>query len=158
MTKKAFSKHWKEIRPEKEKGLIEKFVKFWCGIWETNKKTLNMPWMEEVKGLLHEKVPVINEFHIDKRKSWMAPGIDGLQNLQEKDSSRPKRLAECIKSTNSDNMIPGWWLTGRAILLSKTKDLSYEKNRQLITCLNTLYKILTILIAKHMCTHTVNKG
>ena len=28
---------------------IEKFIKFWVGIWEKNERAPNMPWMEEVK-------------------------------------------------------------------------------------------------------------
>ena len=49
-----------------------------------------MPWMEEIKILLVEKLIVINEFDIDtekltkeinKRKSWTAPEIDGVQNF-----------------------------------------------------------------------------
>ena len=64
---------------------IEKFVEYLGGIWE---KTSNMPWMEEAKRLLGEKITVINEFNIDteqltkeinKRKSWIAPGINEVQ-------------------------------------------------------------------------------
>ena len=47
---------------------IEKFVKFWGGIWEKIERTPSMPWMEEVKRLLGEKVTVINEFDIDTEK------------------------------------------------------------------------------------------
>ena len=69
---------------------IEKFVKFSGDIWEKNEITPSMPWMEEVKRLLGEKVTVTNEFDIDtekltkeiqKRKRWTAPGIDGVQNF-----------------------------------------------------------------------------
>ena len=47
---------------------IEKFVKFSGGIWEKNEITPSMPWMEEVKRLLGEKVTVTNEFDIDTEK------------------------------------------------------------------------------------------
>ena len=68
MTKKAFSKHWKESRIEKEIEEIEKFIKFSGGIWEKNEITPSMPWTEEVKRLLGEKVTVTNEFDIDTEK------------------------------------------------------------------------------------------
>ena len=56
----------------------------------------------------------------------------------------------------SDNsMIPGCWLTGRTVLLAKTKDLSDEKDYRPITRLNTSYKKLTGLIAKYMSEHTL---
>ena len=32
--------------------------------WKSNEKALDMPWTEEVKGFLNEKVTVINEFII----------------------------------------------------------------------------------------------
>ena len=66
---------------------IEKFVEFWGGIWKKNERTPNMPWMEEVKRLFSENFTVVNEFNINseglkkeinKRKSWTAPGIDGI--------------------------------------------------------------------------------
>ena len=46
-------------------------------------------------------------------------------------------------------------MTGRTVILTKTKGLSDEKNCRLITCLNTSYKILMGLIAKHMGEHTI---
>ena len=47
-------------------------------------------------------------------------------------------------------MIPESWPSGRTVLLPKTKNLGDEKNYHPITCLNTSYKILTGLVAKHM--------
>ena len=42
--------------------------------------------------------------------------------------------------------IPDWLTQGRTILLSKTEDLSNERNYRPITCLNTCYKIFTGMI------------
>ena len=39
---------------------IEKFVKFWGGIWEKKERTPNISWMEEVKRLLVEKVTIMS--------------------------------------------------------------------------------------------------
>jgi len=52
-------------------------------------------------------------------------------------------------------MIPEWWLSGRTILLPKSKDVRGEKNFRPITCLNTSYKILTGLVANFMRDHTL---
>ena len=98
-----------------------------------------MPWMEEVKRLLGKKVTVINEFGIDtaklmkeisKRKSWTAPGIDGVQNFWWKNLvAAQKTLLLAFKRIISHNsMISRWWPTGSTVLLVKTKDLSDEKN------------------------------
>ena len=142
MTKKAFSKHWKESRIEKEIEEIEKFIKFSGGIWEKNEITPSMPWTEEVKRLLGEKVTVTNEFDIDiekltkeiqKRKRWTAPGIDGVQNFWW------NKLVAAQKALFS--AFNRWRTTGRTVLLAKPKDLSDEKNYRPITYLNTSYKI-----------------
>ena len=68
---------------------MEKFGQFLGGIWETEGRTSNMPWMEEIRRQLNEKVNQVNEFNITfekvkkqvaKRKEWTARSIDGIQN------------------------------------------------------------------------------
>ena len=43
---------------------MEKFVEFWEGIWEREERTSNVPWMEEIRRQLNEKVNQVNEFNI----------------------------------------------------------------------------------------------
>ena len=145
---------------------MEKFVEFWGGIWEQNEPTPHMPWMEEVKAELNEKANIVTKFEIteeklkketSKRKNWTAPGVDGVQNFWwKKFTPAQKALARILTTIYEDNkMIPEWWPSGRTVLLPKVKDLSDEKNYRPITCLNTSYKILTGLLAKHMREHAV---
>ena len=47
---------------------MEKFVDFWGGIWEREERTPNMPWMEEIRRQLNEKVNQVNEFNITFEK------------------------------------------------------------------------------------------
>ena len=69
--------------------LMEKFVEFWGGIWEDEKKTLEQPWMKVVEQTWKEKVQDVKEFvitredmaKVKRRKNWSAPGIDGIQNF-----------------------------------------------------------------------------
>ena len=49
--------------PEKEK-----FVEFWGSIWEREKRTPNMPLMEEIMRQLNEKVNQVNDFNITLAK------------------------------------------------------------------------------------------
>ena len=74
---------------EGEMPEMEKFVKFWGGIWEREEITPNMPWTEVVRQQLRKKVNQVNEFNntlekvkkeLGKRKGWTVPGIDGIQN------------------------------------------------------------------------------
>ena len=156
----------KEDKHEGQMPEMNKFVEFWGGIWEQEEQTPNMPWMEEVKALLNEKVNVVNEFEIteekmrketSKRKNWTAPGIDGIQNhWWKKFPAAQTALTKAFTSVYQDTRrIPDWWPTGRTVLLPKTKNLSDEKNYRPITCLNTSYKILTGLVAKYMREHAV---
>ena len=125
-----------------------------------------MPWMEEVKKQLNEKVNIVQEFEIEneslrkeirKRKNSTAPGIDGIQNYWWKNfTPAQKALTKVYTLMKTDNnLIPEWWPKGRTVLIPKTKSMSDEKNYRPVTCLNTSYKILTGIIAKYMRKHTV---
>ena len=122
--------------------------------------------MEEFKAELNEKAKIASQFEIteeklrreaSKRKNWTAPGIDGIQNFWwKKFIPALKALAKAFTMIYEDTtMIPEWWPSGRTVLLPKTKNLSDEKNYRPITCLNTSYKILTGLVAKHMRQHAL---
>ena len=68
---------------------MEKFAQFWGGISEREEITPIMPWMEEIREQLNEKVNQDNEFNmtfekvkkeVAKRKGWTAPSIGGIHN------------------------------------------------------------------------------
>ena len=46
---------------------IDKFAYFWGGIWGQQEQTPNMPWTEEVKRQLVQKVSLVNEFEIKSK-------------------------------------------------------------------------------------------
>ena len=98
---------------------MEKFVEFWGGIWKREERTPNMPWMEEIRRQLNEKVNKVNEFNITfekvkkevaKRKGWTAPGIDGIQNYWwKKLEPTQKALTRAFTKIKEDNTnIPTW--------------------------------------------------
>ena len=133
------------------------------------KRMPNMPWMEEIRRQLNEKVNQVNEFDITfekvkkevaKRKVWTAPGIDVIKNYWwKKLEPAQKALTRAFTKIKEDNTnIPTWWPTGRTVLLPKTKNLEDEKNYCPITCLNTSYKIMTGVVAKYMREHTMENA
>ena len=151
---------------EGEMPEMEKFIEFWGGIWEREERTANMPWMEEIRRQLNEKVNQVNEFNITfekvkkevaKKKRWTALGTDGIQNYWwKKLEPAQKALTKAFTKIKEDNTnIPTWWPTGRTVLLPKTKNLKDEKNYRPKTCLNTSYKIMTVVVAKYMREHTM---
>ena len=106
--------------------------------------------MKEVKAELGERANLVSEFAITdenmkkkvaKRKNWAASGIDGIQNFWwKKFEPAQKGLWKAFTDLYMDTaMIRQWWLSGRTVLLPKTKNLSNEKNYRPITCLNTSY-------------------
>ena len=94
---------------------------------------------------------------VAKRKGWIAPGIDGIQNYWwKKLEPTQKALTRAFTKIKEDNMnIPTWWPTGTTVLLPKTKNLEDEKNYRPITRLNRSYKIATGVVAKYMREHTM---
>ena len=80
--KNFFRRLEKVEKHEGEMPEMEKFVEFWGGIWEQNEPMPNMPWMEEVKAELSEKVNIVSQFEIteeklrketSKGKNWKSP-------------------------------------------------------------------------------------
>ena len=127
-------------------------------------RTPYMPWMEEIRRQLNEKVSQVNEFNVTfekvkkevaKKKGWTAPGIENIQNYWwKKLEPAQKALTRAFTKIKEDNNnIPTWWPTGRTVLLLKPKSLEDEKDYRPITCLNTSYKIMTGVVAKYMREH-----
>ena len=125
--------------------------------------------MEKIREELKEKITSLKEFDIienglisviKKRKNWTAPGVDGIQNFWWK-MFRPaqKALKKAFQQIRDDNrLIPTWWPLGRTVLIPKSKDLSDGKNYLPITCFNTLYKLLTRLVARFMRNHAIENN
>ena len=148
---------------------VDKFVNVWGGIWEKDKKTPVIPWMEEAREALKAKVHEVEQFTIKeevlsstakKRKTWTSPGIDGIQNYWwEKFKSAQRALRRAYDAIKEDNnMIPQWWPVGRTVLLPKSKELGDEKNYRPIACFNTSYKFLTGLMGKYMRNHAIENN
>ena len=112
---------------------MEKFVEFWGGIWEREKRMPNMPRMEEIGRQLNEKVNQVNEFNITQKALT--------------------RVFTKIKEDNTN--LPTSWPTRRTVLLPKSKNLEDEKNYRPITTLNMSYKIMAGVVAKYMREHTM---
>ena len=95
-----------------------------------------------------------------KRKTWMFPGIDGIQNYWwKKFNSTQRALVRAYDAIKEDNnMIPPWWPVGYTVLLSESTELDDGKNYRPITCLNTSYNLLTELTGKYMRNHAIQNN
>ena len=148
---------------------IEEFVEFWAGIWEGQEGTEVRPWMVEIEKQISSRVWETEAFQIDKerlkkvikkRKNWTAPGIDGIQNYWwKKLEGSWDCLVRVMNSWTKDpTSFSGWLMIGRTVLLSKTIDLSDVQNYRPITCLNTIYKIYTGIIAEYLKKHAMTNN
>ena len=144
---------------------IEKFEEFWAGIWEEEEVIKKTRWMEEIEERFRGKANLGREMEITtedigrmvkKRKNWSSPGVDGIQNYWWKklDASWPALASVFQKMIDEPEVsVDGWLVMGRTVLIPKDEDLSKEDQYRPITCLNTVYKILTGLIGKYMKIH-----
>ena len=160
---------YKQMNSEKHTGKTpgaEEFVEFWGAIWESQEKTNQQPWMENIRKKIEGLVTSVKEIGvteeklkkvIKRRKNWSSPGADGIQNYWWKtfnDTWNPvtKLFKELIEDPSN---IKEWFAIGMTILLPKTIALDNVADYRPITCLNTLYKIFTVLIAEHMKDHAI---
>jgi len=145
---------------------VEEFTEFWGGLWEDGTKTPHKPWMRDVQYELQSKVTDIVDFQIGlaelqrqirKRKNWTAPGIDGIQNYWWKKLhvTWPVLVKVFGELTHNPNDIPEWFPVGRTVLLPKSNKVDTVSNYRPITCLNTVYKVYTGLIASFMKDHSI---
>ena len=154
----------KEMTGETPK--MEEFVEFWGKIWEENEETPNRKWMDTIGQKIRNKITTVKEFKITekdlkdmiwKRKNWSAPGIDGIQNFWWKQFETARKKAVEIMKTyiEQPDKIPVWLPRGRTIMIAKTERRDSVKEQRPITCLNTIYKCLSGMLAKHKMDHAV---
>ena len=118
---------------------MEKFEESWLGIYEDNTRTSQRKWINMVAKKIGQKVANVQEFTIiekklhqtvKKRKSWSAPGINGVQNFWwKKFRGTWSAILRCFNQwLEQSDEIPDWLTQGRPVLLPKTEDLSNERN------------------------------
>ena len=149
---------------EGEIPAIETFKEFWGNIWRDESKTPNKPWMEKVKTQLGESVVVIEDLYfceaelkvvIKKKKNWTAAGIDGIPNYWWKSLKSTWEPMSCAMQNwlEHPEIMPKWIASGRTVLIPKTKNLTSAREYRPITCLNTLYRLFTGVLARYLKNH-----
>jgi len=90
-----------------------------------------------------------------KTHNWKAPGVDGLQNYWYKHfTSTHSYLATCITDTiKHPHKTPIFLTKGKTYVKPKNNDTENPSNYRPITCLPTLYKIITSLITQKIESH-----
>ena len=92
---------------------------------------------------------------MSKAHNWKSPGSDQIQNYWLK--AVPATHKHITKNFNSITeeleKAPDWMTTGINYLIPKSRESKEVRNYRSITCLTTMYKTLTGIIARRISTH-----
>ncbi|XP_044766296.1 uncharacterized protein LOC123322415 [Coccinella septempunctata] len=156
-----------ETRPRSaESPSLEEMYREWYKIWgeeklhddgvfwirEAEKKT-ELFDMEDIK-IREEDIQKV----LKKTNNWSAPGPDGLHTYWWKNfKPTHKDLARMFQEALSDpSLIPESFTLGVTHMIPKGKNTTDPKNYRPITCLPSIYKILTGILTTNIWKH-VNK-
>ena len=148
----------------KEIPTKENVENFWKGIWG-NDKTYNKDasWIEK-NATQNEEINIqewenitVSEIKtaLTKSQKWKSPGIDKIPNFWLNTlSSAHTVLAKLLNDiVLQPELTPEWICEGKTYLLAKSNETDQAKNYRPITCLTTLYKLLTAIMTDRTYKH-----
>lgn len=136
---------------------------YWRKIWSANIAHKDqMPWIQEAQS----KIPMVQMEEIKITESdirevlkgsnnWATPGCDRLHNYWWKHFTSVHKILAMLfdKSLTDPSSLPLYFTQGLTYLIPKDGDINNPKNHRPITCLPTVYKILTAVITKQINKH-----
>lgn len=142
----------------------EEISEFWKGIWSQDEKhNEEAEWIKKETDK-YTNTPQQSNINITetdlketiaKTHNWKAPGADKIHNYWYKYfPSIHKQLAKCIEHIiNNPEEVPKFITEGTTYIIPKNEETSNPANYRPITCLSTLYKIITSVITTKIYTH-----
>lgn len=166
---------YKRINTGEEINIIpptkEELTKFWKDLWSREKKhNEKAQWIQTEKENISGNIEpqsdnevTANELYdvVRKTHNWKSPGIDGIHNFWYK---KLTNLHPCLVKLINDVLkkpetMPQFLTEGKTYIKPKNKDTQNPSNYRPITCLPTMYKIITAIITrkidKHLTTHDI---
>ncbi|XP_055527590.1 uncharacterized protein LOC129720177 [Wyeomyia smithii] len=153
-------------RTDYSEGLPEigEVTQFWANLWENPAQhNNNGMWLveeEEYSGGI-ERMPVVAVSAQDIReatrytRNWAAPGPDFVHNFwYKKFSTVHGRIADCFNRVLRDPQeLPEFITKGVTYLLPKDRNTADPAKYRPITCLSSLYKVLSSVITRKIQDH-----
>ncbi|XP_044755032.1 uncharacterized protein LOC123313986 [Coccinella septempunctata] len=141
----------------------DKAHSFWTEVWSRESThDDNAYWIEEAQ----QEIPIQPMDEINLRQSdipeilrgsnnWASPGPDKLHNYWWKYFNNVhEKLALLLQNAiNNPTLLPGFLTQGVTYLIPKDGDKKDPKNYRPITCLSSVYKILTGVLTKYISRH-----
>ena len=143
----------------KEHPKKEEIEEFWRNIMEKDKKhNTQAEWIKHQEEVNEDKNtqtwdPISTDevkMALKNASNWKSPGVDGVTNYWLKMfGNLHQSLADAYNHIiNTPEEAPQWLTQGTTYLLPKTEKTKLPKNYRPITCLPTMYKILTSIITE----------
>jgi len=140
----------------------EEMTMYWQEIWSQEKKhNRSASWLQQLQRN-HPTQPATTitpektAQTLRKMSSWKAPGPDMVHAfwLKKLTSLHPALVRSLNNILNNTEEIPQWMTVGTThLLLKEGKDSSDPSNYRPITCLPSIWKLLTGILAKEVDEH-----
>jgi hypothetical protein len=86
--------------------------------------------------------------------NWKAPGRDQIPNFWLKQlTATLKHIATIFNKLIEEDQIPEWLTAGVIFLIPKNENTENPKNYRPVTCLPTMFKLITSAISRRMKTY-----
>jgi hypothetical protein len=145
----------------KDQPHMEEVESYWKSLWEENvKHNEKAEWIrreerEKTNSLNWIPVGMETTSFLSKTHNWKSPGNNQITNYWLK--AFPATHSYITKTFNilieKPKKMPEWLTTGIMYLLPKSEDTKEPKIYWPITCLSTMYKTLTGIIARRISSH-----
>ena len=159
--KKFYREIGETMKPVQKPPPKEEVRNFWNKIWgERSGYNKRAKWLENAeekqRGMDEQQWDDIEVDEVQKalRKSqkWKSPGIDKVPNFwlnafPSVHKPLAKLLSNAIKHPDQN---PDWLTKGTTYLLPKNEETSNPKNYRPITCLSTMYKLITSISTERL--------
>jgi len=87
--------------------------------------------------------------------NWKAPGKDQTAHFWLKQlTATHKHIAALFNQLTEEDQIPEWLTAGVTFLIAKHENTEKPKNYRPVTCLPTIYKLMTSIISRRMQKYT----
>ena len=146
---------------------LEEIENYWKNIWSNPKEYKESEWIKEIENDCQTITPMetitINKTDLTdaliKAHNWKSPGPDKIQNYWYKNLTAVHGvLASAMNTAIASGNVEDFLTSGVTYLLPKSDNPSDPSKYRPITCLTTMYKLLTSIISSKIYKHLTDNN